>query len=70
MSGLSDKNRQKAEERILKTVTIKCEDCGGQMISIQVLTKYMEDIPPRFQSTKDARIGYSCEDCSHYYLFN
>ena len=70
MSSLSDKNREKAEERILQSVTIKCKDCGGQMISIQELTKYMEDIPPRFQSTNDARIGYSCEDCPHYYLFD
>lgn len=57
MSALSDKNRQKAEERILKAVTIKCKECDGLMYKI-----------PQLYET--ALVGYQCHDCPHYYLFN
>ena len=57
MSNLSDKNRQKAEVRILKAVTIKCKKCHGNMIRVHDLRD-------------DTSVGYSCEDCPHYYLFN
>jgi len=57
MSGLSDKNRQKAEERILKAVTIKCQECHGHMIRVRDLRE-------------KTIVGYSCENCTHYYLFN
>ena len=57
MSALADKNRQKAEERILKAVTIKCKECNGSMIRVRDL---------RNQTI----VGYSCENCTHYYLFH
>lgn len=57
MSSLSDKNRQKAEVRILESVTIKCKKCNGPMVRVQDLGN-------------ETIVGYSCQDCTHYYLFN
>jgi len=56
---MSSGNRSRsvqAEERILKAVTVKCRKCQGKMIQVHDLRD-------------NARIGYSCEDCPHYYLF-
>ena len=57
MSGLTDQNRQNAEKRILRSITIKCSKCQGTMIQVHDLRD-------------DTRVGYSCEDCPHYYLFH
>jgi len=57
MSHLSDVNRERAERKILKSVTIRCSQCNGIMIRVVDLDE-------------NARIGYSCKDCPHYYLFN
>jgi len=62
MSALADKNRRKAEERILKAVTIKCRKCQGKMIRVEEF--HYENL------YDDAIVGYSCEDCPHYYLFH
>ena len=57
MSTLSDINRKKAEETLLKTIKIKCIHCHGKMIRVVDLYD-------------DAIIGYSCEDCPHYNFLN
>ena len=57
MSTLSDKNRKKAEETLLKTIKIKCIHCHGKMIRVVDLYD-------------DAIIGYSCQDCPHYNFLN
>ena len=57
MSTLSDINRKKAEETLLKLITIKCIHCKGNMIRVQDL--YDNTI-----------VGYSCEDCPHYNFLN
>ena len=57
MSDLSDKNREKAEIRILQSIYVKCKHCNGDMVRVQDLRE-------------NAVVGYSCQDCSHYYLFD
>ena len=57
MSTLSDKNREKVEETLLKSIMIKCIECDGKMIRVRDL----------YDSTV---VGYSCEDCPHYNLLN
>jgi len=57
MSNLSDKNREKAEIRILQSIYVKCKHCNGDMVRVQDLRD-------------DTVVGYSCQDCSHYYLFD
>jgi len=59
MSALTDKNRQKAEKKVLSYIKIKCKKCQGNMERFDY--KYLEN---------DAVVGYRCEDCPHYYLFN
>ena len=69
MSSLSDKNRKKAEERILESITVKCKECDGNMIRVVngfTYVSYDQVIP----SGDDTVVGYSCQDCSHYYLFD
>ena len=57
MSVLSDKNRERAEETLLKQIKIKCIQCHGSMM--RVCDLYDETL-----------VGYSCQDCPHYYLLN
>lgn len=57
MSTLSDKNRERAEETLLKSIKVKCMYCGGPMIRVVDLDDH-------------TIVGYSCEDCPHYNLFN
>ena len=57
MSDLSDKNREKAEIRILQSIYVKCKKCNGDMVRVQDLRE-------------DTVVGYSCQDCTHYYLFD
>lgn len=57
MSDLSDKNREKAEIRILQSIYVKCKHCNGDMVRVQDLRE-------------NAVVGYSCQDCPHYYLFD
>jgi len=47
---------------ILKSVTVKCRKCQGKMIRVEEF--HYENLHD------DAIVGYSCEDCPHYYLFN
>ena len=76
MSSLTDKNRQKAEERILKNITIKCRKCHGLMkphLQKGIPTELIDKITSRsigVQHLENAIVGYSCEDCPHYYFFN
>jgi len=57
MSTLSDKNRERAEETLLKQIKIKCIQCNGNMIRVRDL--YDNTI-----------VGYSCQDCPHYNFLN
>ena len=57
MSTLSDINREKVEETLLKLIKIKCIKCEGKMI--RVVDLYDNTI-----------VGYSCQDCPHYNLLN
>jgi hypothetical protein len=66
MSSLSDKNRQKAEERILKAVTVKCKKCNGKMVRVIDWNSYSTTT----DLGDETIVGYSCQDCSHYYLFH
>ena len=69
------KMSEAAEERILKAVTIKCKECDGNMLRV---TKH--DYHLHFYKglkhleyqlgNDDTVIGYSCEDCTHHYLFD
>lgn len=59
MSTLSDKNREKAEETLLKSISVKCKECQGNMVRFDY--KYLEN---------DAIVGYRCEDCPHYNFLN
>jgi len=75
MNNLADKTRRKAEERILDAVTVRCKECQGNMIRV---TKH--DYHLHFYKglkhleyqlgNDDTVIGYSCENCTHYYLFD
>lgn len=57
MSTLSDINREKVEETLLKLIKIKCIKCEGKMIRVRDLYD-------------DTIVGYSCQDCPHYNLLN
>jgi len=57
MSTLSDINRKKAEETLLKRIKVKCIECDGNMIHVVDLDDH-------------TIVGYSCEDCPHYNLLN
>jgi RNase P subunit RPR2 len=61
MSDLSDQNRKKAEVRILESITIKCKKCNGPMVRVHSFGT---------DSRNDTVVGYSCQDCPHYYLFH
>jgi len=60
---------------LLKDITIKCKECDGNMIRV---TKH--DYHLHFYKglkhleyqlgNDDTVIGYSCQDCTHYYLFD
>ena len=57
MSTLSDRNRKKAEETLLKRIKVLCKYCKSNMIRVVDL-----DNP--------AMVGYSCENCAHYNFLN
>ena len=57
MSVLSDKNRERAEKTLLKSITIACIKCHGPMVRVHDLYD-------------QALVGYSCKNCPHYYLLN
>ena len=42
---------------VLQSIKIKCSKCDGVMIRVYDL--YEETV-----------VGYSCKNCTHYYLFN
>jgi len=42
---------------LLQSIKIKCKECQGIMIRVHDLHD-------------DTVVGYSCEDCTHYYLFD
>lgn len=54
---LTARNRKEAEIRILQSVHVKCQKCGGDMIRVHDLRN-------------NTIVGYSCQDCAHYYLFH
>ena len=64
MSTLSDKNREKAEETLLKSISVKCKECGGTMIRHVNHMIYLDG------SRESTVVGYVCEDCPHYNLFD
>jgi len=55
--GIAHEATIKAEETLLKSISVKCIECDGKMIRVRDL----------YDSTV---VGYSCEDCTHYYLFD
>jgi len=55
--GIAHEATLKAEETLLELITIKCIECGGKMIRVVDLDDH-------------TIIGYSCQDCPHYNLFD
>jgi len=49
--------QERTVKEILKSVKIKCSKCGGKMIRVRDLYD-------------DTLVGYSCQDCPHYNLFD
>ena len=63
------KLRSDCEARILEAITVKCKECDGNMIRVVnefTYVSYDQVIP----SGDETVVGYSCEDCPHYYLFH
>jgi len=48
-------------KELLKNVKVRCRKCHSKMIRV-------ESFPMRISD--DAIIGYSCENCPHYYLLD
>jgi len=48
-------------KELLKNVKVRCIKCHSEMIRV-------ESFPMRISD--DTLIGYSCENCPHYYLFD
>jgi hypothetical protein len=75
MSTLSDKNREKVEETLLKSISVKCKECNGDMIRVTKhdyhLFFYKGFKHLQYQlGNDDTVIGYQCQDCPHYNLFD
>jgi len=69
MSTLSDKNREKVEETLLKSISVKCIECDGKMI--RTYDKCDHKNCSACQGLDDGTvIGYRCQDCPHYNLFD
>ena len=56
MNNLADRSREKAEERILQSIKIKCKKCQAPMIRV-------------YDIWDESYVGYSCTKCPHYLLF-
>jgi len=56
-SRSADYYQEKVTREILKSVKIRCIKCQGKMIRVRDLYD-------------DTLVGYSCKDCTHYYLFD
>ena len=52
-----NKNQRIARTELFKQITVKCKECGSSMI--QVIDLYDQAI-----------VGYSCQNCPHYYLYH
>ena len=48
--------QKKSREEVLAQVTIKCKDCGTQMI--QIVDLFDESV-----------VGFSCSNCPNYFLY-
>ena len=57
MNNLADSSREKAEERILKSIKIKCKKCQAPMIKV-------------YDIWDESYVGWSCTKCPHYLLVN
>ena len=68
MSSLSDKNYKKAAWRIIDSIKLKCKKCNGTMVRCIDLDS--NEAYDRNVSSDQTIVGYSCEDCPHYYLFH
>ena len=62
MNQLAKKTYRKMRKELLESVTIKCKKCNGKMIRVEEF--HYENL------YDEAIVGYSCEDCPHYYLFD
>ena len=57
MSQMSEENYNRMRNRLFESIKISCKECKGVMV--QVYDLYDQTV-----------VGYSCKDCTHYYLFD
>jgi len=53
----ADENYNRMRKRIFESVKIRCKECKGVMIQV-------------YDLWDQTVVGYSCKDCTHYYLFD
>jgi len=53
----AEASRKNAEERILKSIKIKCKKCKGSMVRV-------------YDIWDESYVGWSCTKCPHYLLFS
>ena len=57
ISKMAKENYERMRNQLMESIKIRCKECKGVMI--QVYDLYEETV-----------VGYSCKDCTHYYLFD
>jgi len=57
MSKLAEENYNRMRNRLMDSIKVRCSKCKGVMIQV-------------YDLWDQTVVGYSCKDCTHYYLFD